>query len=119
MGDVLLSWFNIEEDDSITGYQILRGPDAENLVVIEDDTGSSSNQLHRRNSAPCGPDPHLRRKGPQRLGVEPSIEHAHRDCAGGKGRGSPHHRTARIYQMKHWFQTWDRILFLKVPLQAR
>ena len=42
-GDVLLSWFNLEEDDSITGYQILRGPNAENLVVIEDDTGSSSN----------------------------------------------------------------------------
>ena len=28
-------------DDSITGYQILRGPDAANLVVIEDDTGST------------------------------------------------------------------------------
>ena len=41
-GEVLLSWFNLEEDDSITGYQILRGPDADNLVVIEDDTGSSS-----------------------------------------------------------------------------
>ena len=40
--EVLISWFNLEEDDSITGYQILRGPDAENLVVIEDDTGSSS-----------------------------------------------------------------------------
>ena len=38
---VLLSWLN-PSDDSITGYQILRGPDAENLVVIEDDTGSSS-----------------------------------------------------------------------------
>ena len=41
-GEVLLSWFNLEEDDSITGYQILRGPDSDNLVVIEDDTGSSS-----------------------------------------------------------------------------
>ena len=40
--DVLLSWFNLEEDDSITGYQILRGPDADSLVVIKDDTGSSS-----------------------------------------------------------------------------
>ena len=29
-------------DDSITGYQILRGPDADSLVVIEDDTESSS-----------------------------------------------------------------------------
>ena len=40
--DVLISWFNLNEDDSITGYQILRGPDAENLVVIEDDTESNS-----------------------------------------------------------------------------
>ena len=40
-GQVLLSWFK-PADDSITGYQILRGPDASNLVVIEDDTGSSS-----------------------------------------------------------------------------
>ena len=40
-GQVLLSWFK-PLDDSITGYQILRGPDASNLVVIEDDTGSSS-----------------------------------------------------------------------------
>ena len=36
-----MSWFN-PADDSITGYQILRGPDADSLVVIEDDTGSSS-----------------------------------------------------------------------------
>ena len=41
-GDVLLTWFNFEENDSITGYQILRGPKADSLVVIEDDTGSSS-----------------------------------------------------------------------------
>ena len=41
-GEVLLSWFNSEENNSITGYQISRGPDADNMVVIEDDTGSSS-----------------------------------------------------------------------------
>ena len=41
-GEVLISWFNSEENNSITGYQILRGPDADSLVVIEDDTGSSS-----------------------------------------------------------------------------
>ena len=40
-GQVLLSWSN-PSDDSITGYQILRGPDSDSLVVIEDDTGSSS-----------------------------------------------------------------------------
>ena len=36
-----MSWSN-PSDDSITGYQILRGPDADSLVVIEDDTESSS-----------------------------------------------------------------------------
>ena len=68
-GQVLLSWFK-PSDDSITGYQILRGPDASNLVVIKDDTGSSSTsytdtappagQTHTygvkaRNSAGLGP----------------------------------------------------------------
>ena len=38
---VFLFWSD-PSNDSITGYQILRGPDAANLVVIEDDTGSSS-----------------------------------------------------------------------------
>ena len=41
-GEVLISWFNLEENNSITGYQILRGPKADSLVIIEDDTGSSS-----------------------------------------------------------------------------
>ena len=40
-GQVLLAWSN-PSDDSITGYQILRGPDAKNMVVIEDNTGSTS-----------------------------------------------------------------------------
>ena len=29
------------DDDSITGYQILRGPDAANLAVLTEDTGST------------------------------------------------------------------------------
>ena len=38
---VFLFWSD-PSNDSITGYQILRGPDAANLAVIEDDTGSRS-----------------------------------------------------------------------------
>ena len=38
-GQVMLVWQN-PSDDSITGDQVLRGPDADNLGVIEDDTGS-------------------------------------------------------------------------------
>ena len=38
---VFLFWSD-PSNDSITGYQILRGPDAANLAVIEEDTGSSS-----------------------------------------------------------------------------
>ena len=40
-GHVMLSWMN-PSDDPITGYQVLRGPDADSLVVIEEDTGSNS-----------------------------------------------------------------------------
>ena len=39
-GHVMLFWQD-PSDDSITGYQVLRGPDADSLVVIEHDTGSS------------------------------------------------------------------------------
>ena len=38
---VVLSWTD-PGDDSITGYQILRGPDADNLAALNEDTGSSS-----------------------------------------------------------------------------
>ena len=43
---VFLFWSD-PSDDSITGYQILRGPKADSLVVIEDDTGSSSEPATR------------------------------------------------------------------------
>ena len=89
---VFLFWSD-PSNDSITGYQILRGPKADSLVVIEDDTGSTSTS-YTDADAPCRPDPHLRREGTQPHGVERTIQHAHGDCAGGKGRGSPHRRTA-------------------------
>ena len=38
---VMLSWTN-PDDDSITGYQVLRGPDAASLTVLADDTGSAT-----------------------------------------------------------------------------
>ena len=38
---VYLFWSE-PSNDSITGYQILRGPDADNLAIIDADTGSSS-----------------------------------------------------------------------------
>ena len=38
---VLLSWDN-PDDDGITGYQVLRGPDADSLDVLLDDTGSAA-----------------------------------------------------------------------------
>ena len=38
---VLLSWTD-PGDDTITGYQVLRGEDADNLAVLTDDTGSTS-----------------------------------------------------------------------------
>ena len=38
---VILFWTN-PNDDTITGYQILRGPDAANLAVLTNDTGDAS-----------------------------------------------------------------------------
>ena len=38
---VSLFWDN-PNDDSITGYQILRGPDAANLTVLNNDTGTTA-----------------------------------------------------------------------------
>ena len=37
---VLLAWDN-PDDDGITGYQVLRGPDADSLAVLTDDTESA------------------------------------------------------------------------------
>ena len=51
-GQVLLSWLN-PADDSITGYQVLRGPDADSLAVIEQDTGSSGTS-YTDTSPPAG-----------------------------------------------------------------
>ena len=48
----LLSWQN-PSDDSITGYQVLRGPDADSLAVIEEDTGSSGTS-YTDTSPPAG-----------------------------------------------------------------
>ena len=38
---IVLSWTD-PADDTITSYQVLRGPDTDNLAVLVDDTGSSS-----------------------------------------------------------------------------
>ena len=40
-GHVTLLWLD-PSDDSITGYRVLRGPDADSLAVIEEDTGSTA-----------------------------------------------------------------------------
>ena len=51
-GQVMLVWQD-PSDDSITGYQILRGPDADSLAVIEEDTGSSAT-IYTDTSPPAG-----------------------------------------------------------------
>ena len=51
-GHVTLLWQD-PSDDSITGYQVLRGPDADSLVVIEEDTGSNGTS-YTDTSPPAG-----------------------------------------------------------------
>ena len=48
--NVLLSWTD-PGDDTITGYQVLRGPDADNLAALADDTGSATNSYTDSNVA--------------------------------------------------------------------
>ena len=40
-GHVTLLWLD-PSDDSITGYRVLRGPDADSLAAIREDTGSTA-----------------------------------------------------------------------------
>ena len=40
-GHVTLLWLD-PSDDSVTGYRVLRGPDADSLAAIEEDTGSTA-----------------------------------------------------------------------------
>ena len=87
-GEVLISWFNLDEDDSITGYQILRGPKADSLVIIEDDTESSSTS-YTDETPPEGQTHTYGVKARNASGAEPPVEHAHRDRADGRrGRGT-------------------------------
>ena len=77
---------------------ILRGPDADSLIVIEDDTGIEFDQLHRHGT-PCGPDPHLRREGPQLRWAEPRRYRPPRPC---RKSSSPH---GMDLPATPWFQT--------------
>ena len=69
-GQVLLSWLN-PSDDSITGYQILRGPDAASLVVIEEDTGSTSTS-YTDEAPPAGQTHHYGVKARNSAGLSPA-----------------------------------------------
>ena len=48
--NVLLFWTD-PGDDTITGYQVLRGPDADNLTTLADDTGSATSSYTDSNVA--------------------------------------------------------------------
>ena len=68
-------------------------------------------QLHRH-GASCGPDPHLRREGPQRLGAEPlsntltaTVPKRQRKNNSSSSQGM---RTAET----PWFQTWGKLFIL-------
>ena len=50
-GEVVLSWED-PGDDSITGYQVLRGPNVDNLDVVDADTGSRQTSYTDRGVLP-------------------------------------------------------------------
>ena len=100
---VFLFWSD-PSNDSITGYQILRGPKADSLMVIEDNTGSTSTS-YTDETPPAGQTHTYAVKARNASGLSP-LSNTLTDCAGGKGRASD------------TVSNLDRLLLLKVPLQA-
>ena len=91
---VLLSWTD-PNDDSITGYQILRGSDAANLAVLTDDT-ANTNTSYTDDTVDGRDHLRLRHQGPQRQRTQPAVGHRlrhHPAAAAGQARGpAPRHQ---------------------------
>ena len=74
-----LTWDD-PQDANITGYRVLRGPDAGSLSTIETDTGSASTESRtppwrRRPPTSIGPE---RGRGPQSSAIRPRRQRPHR-----------------------------------------
>ena len=112
-GRVLLLWQD-PSDDSITGYQVLRGPDAASLVVIEEDTGSSGTS-YTDTAPPAGETHTYAVKARNSTGLSPlsNTLTATVPAAEEEKRSSSQRSRART----RWSQTWGRLL-LHRPSQA-
>ena len=112
---VYLFWSE-PSNDSITGYQILRGPDADNLAIIEDDTGSSSTS-YTDTAPPAGQTHTYAVKARNASGLSP--------LSNTLTATVPAAEEEQVLTARHesaatpWFQTWDKLFIRQVPLQAQ
>ena len=79
--NVLMFWTD-PGDDSITGYQILRGPDAANLTVLTEDTGSTD-ASYSDDTVTAETTYAYAIQGAKRRGARPPVGYGFRDDAGG------------------------------------
>ena len=113
---VYLFWSD-PSNDSITGYQILRGPKADSLVVIEDDTGSTSTS-YTDTAPPAGQTHTYAVKARNDSGLSPCRTRSPRPFRRQKRKKSSSSHGMNPAKTP-WFQTWDRLLLVpEVALQA-
>ena len=112
---VYLFWSE-PSNDSITGYQILRGPDADNLAIIEDDTGSSSTS-YTDTAPPAGQTHTYAVKARNASGLSPCRTRSPRACRKPQRKNNSSLQGMRTAETP-WFQTWGKLFILEVPMQA-
>ena len=112
---VYLFW-SYPSNDSITGYQILRGPKADNLAIIEDDTGSSSTS-YTDTAPPAGQTHTYAVKARNASGLSPCRTRSPRPFRRQKRKksSSPH---GMDLPATPWFPTQGRLLVPRVPSQV-
>ena len=104
---VYLFW-SYPSNDSITGYQILRGPKADSLVVIEDDTGSTSTS-YTDTAPPAGQTHTYAVKARNASGLSPLSNTLTATVPAAEEEEVlivARHESCRATP---WFQTWDRL----------
>ena len=93
-GHVTLLWLD-PSDDSVTGYRVLRGPDADSLAVIEEDTGSTAIS-YTDTEPPAGQTYTYAVQARNARRAEPTVQHPHGDRASFRTRrGGPPRTSSR------------------------
>ena len=101
---VVLAWTD-PNDNSITGYQVLRGPDAANLAVLTADTGSAASN-YNDDTVEAQTTYGLRHQGAERPRPRPAVRPGFRDDPSGSGTA----RQAHGHQLRGLLQQRPDVL---------